>query len=256
MKGVKPLRDILHHRMSDGSLRWCLTLFPTEAYAQDAEMSLTEFEDFVYRACHVDLQDPVAAWKKVQRNQEKMVQFLNGTKKIRIVAKDTDLSFSVQGRTWINCCGTENMPDGEVFTGPVENSAEGTILYSFPACHNGREIENVHLTFKKGKVIQAHASKNEDYLNKMLDLDEGARYLGEFAFATNRGIQRFTRNILFDEKIGGTVHLALGASYPESGGVNKSVLHWDMICDLRKAGKVYVDGKLFLKDGEFTQKFG
>ena len=255
LKGLKPLRDVFHRRMDDGSLRWCLTLFPTEAHAQDADMSLTDFEDFVYTACKVDSADPVAAWRKVQRQQQKMVECLNSARKIRIVAPETDITLSVKGRTWINCCGTENLPDGEVFTGPIEDSANGTILFSFPACHNGREVEGVHLTFKEGKVVQARAKKNQEYLLKMLDIDSGSRFLGEFSFATNRGIQRFTRNILFDEKIGGTVHLALGASYAESGGINKSVLHWDMICDLRKGGRAFVDGKLFLKDGEFTRSF-
>jgi aminopeptidase len=255
MRGLKPVRDILHRRMDDGSLRWCLTLFPTEAYAQDASMSLSEFEDFVFNACKVNNSDPVSAWKKVQRDQKKMVEYLNGARKIRVVAGETDITFSVKERTWINCCGTENMPDGEVFTGPVEDSAEGAILFSFPACHNGREVENVRLTFKKGKAVEARATKNQDYLNKMLDLDGGARFLGEFSFATNRDIQRFTRNILFDEKIGGTVHFALGSSYAESGGKNKSTLHWDMICDLRQGGKAYVDGRLFLKDGRFIPDF-
>ncbi len=255
LKGLKPLRDVFHRRMDDGSLRWCLALFPTEAHAQDAEMSLSDFEDFVYTACKVDVADPVAAWKKVKRQQNKMVEFLTGTRKVRITAPGTDITLSVKDRSWINCCGTENIPDGEVFTGPVEDSANGTIQYSFPACLNGREVEGVCLTFKDGKVVKAHATKNEEYLLKMLDIDKGARFLGEFSFATNRSIQRFTRNILFDEKIGGTVHLALGASYAESGGTNKSVLHWDMICDLRKGGRAYVDGKLFLKDGEFTHSF-
>jgi aminopeptidase len=254
LKAMKPLREILHRRMDDRTLRWCLTLFPTEAYAQDAEMSLTDLEDFAYKACLVDKADPIAAWKRIQRSQDKIATFLNGAKKIRVVAKETDLTLSVAGRTWINCCGTENMPDGEVFTGPVEDSANGTILYSFPACHNGREVENIHLTFKDGKAIKASASKNEDFLIKMLDTDSGSRFLGEFAFATNTGIRQFTKNILFDEKIGGTIHLAVGSSYGESGGLNKSVVHWDMICDLRQGGKVYVDGKLFLKDGEFVKK--
>ncbi len=255
LKGLKPLRDVFHRRMDEGSLRWCLTLFPTEAHAQDADMSLADFENFVYTACKVDVPDPAAAWRKVQRQQQKMVEFLNGTRKIRIIAPGTDITLSVKGRSWINCCGTENLPDGEVFTGPVEDSANGTIQFSFPACLNGREVEGVCLSFKDGKVVEAHARKNEEYLFKMLDIDSGARFLGEFSFATNRGIQRFTRNILFDEKIGGTVHLALGASYAESGGRNKSVLHWDMICDLRQDGRVLVDGKLFFKEGEFTLSF-
>jgi len=253
--GQKPLREIFNRRMNEGSLRWALTLFPTEAYAQDSEMSLSDFQDFVYSACMVDRKDPIAAWKRVRGNQEKMVKFLTGTKKVRIVAEGTDIMFGVRDRTWINCCGTHNMPDGEVFTGPEEESANGKILFSFPACYNGREVEGVQLTFKEGHVVKAQASKNQEFLESMLDLDSGSRYLGEFSFATNRAIQRFTKNILFDEKIGGTVHFALGSSYAESGGTNESVLHWDMICDLREGGKAYVDGKLFLKDGEFVQGF-
>ncbi|MCB9768180.1 MAG: aminopeptidase [Candidatus Omnitrophica bacterium] len=252
LKAMKPVRDIMHRRMDDESIRWCLTLFPTEAYAQDADMSLSDFEDFVYKACKVDQKDPIAAWKKVRREQEKMVNYLTGKKKIRIVGKETDITFEVRDRTWINCCGTENMPDGEVFTGPVEDSANGTILFSFPACYNGREVENVHMTFKEGKVVKATATKNEAFLNELLDMDAGARFLGEFSFATNRGIQQYIKNILFDEKIGGTVHFAVGSSYGESGGKNKSTLHWDMVCDLRQGGKAYVDGKVFLRDGEFV----
>ena len=255
LKAMKPLREIYHRRMNDQSLRWCVTLFPTEAYAQDADMSLSDFEDFVYKACKVDKSDPVAAWKKISRSQKKMAEFLNRAKTVRIVAKDTDISFSVQGRTWINCDGTENMPDGEVFTGPVEDSANGKIRFSFPACYNGREVEDVRLEFKRGKVVKATAAKNEEFLNHLLDMDAGARYLGEFSFATNFAIQRFTKAILFDEKIGGTVHFAVGSSYAESGGKNKSVLHWDMVCDLRQGGKAYVDGKLFLRDGKFLKKF-
>ncbi len=252
MLGLKSVREVLRRRMDTKSLRWNVTLFPTEAHAQDADMSLTEFADFVYAACKVDRPDPVSAWKKVRREQKKIVERLAGKRKIRIVAEETDLTFSVAGRAWVNCCGTANMPDGEVFTGPVEDSAEGTILFSFPACREGREVEGVHLTFRTGRVVAARASKNLDYLNAMLDLDSGSRHLGEFAFATNRDIQRFTKNILFDEKIGGTVHFALGSSYSETGGTNRSVLHWDMIRDLRQGGKVYVDGKLFMKDGDFV----
>ncbi|NUN98137.1 MAG: aminopeptidase [Candidatus Omnitrophica bacterium] len=252
MLGLKPLREVLRRRMDDKTLRWNVTLFPTEAHAQDADMSLSEFENFVYAACKADRPDPVSAWKRIRREQKRIVEFLTGRKKIRIVARETDLTLSVAGRAWVNCCGTANMPDGEVFTGPVEDSAEGTILFSFPACREGREVEGVHLTFQAGKVTAARASKNLEYLNAMLDLDSGSRYLGEFSFATNRDIQRFTKNILFDEKIGGTVHLALGSSYAETGGKNRSVLHWDMICDLRQGGRAYVDGKLFLKDGAFV----
>jgi aminopeptidase len=237
-------------RIGSGSLKWCGTLFPNDSSAQDAEMSLTEYEDFVYRAGKLDQKDPIAEWQKVSRAQVKLVRFLSTLKTVRIVGPDTDLSFKVAGRKWINCDGHENFPDGEVFTGPVENSAEGHIRYSFPAIHGGREVENVRLVFKKGKVVEAKADKGEDYLNVMLDSDAGARYVGELAFGTNYSIKRFTKNTLFDEKIGGTMHIAVGASLPESGGRNKSSLHWDMVCDTRKGFTVYGDGKPIMKDGK------
>jgi aminopeptidase len=237
-------------RIGTGSLKWCGTLFPNNSSAQDAEMSLSEYEDFVYRAGKLDEKDPVAAWQKVSRAQARYVRFLNTLKTIRIVGPDTDLSFNVAGRKWINCDGHENFPDGEIFTGPVENSAEGTIRYTFPAIHGGREVENVRLTFKQGKVVEAKADKGEEYLQAMLDSDAGARYVGELAFGTNYSIKRFTKNTLFDEKIGGTMHIAVGASLPESGGLNKSSLHWDMVCDTRKGFTVYGDGKPIMNDGK------
>jgi len=240
-------------RIGSGSLKWCGTLFPNNSSAQDAEMSLSEYEDFVYRAGKLDQKDPVAEWRKVSRAQARLVRFLNTLKTIRIVGPDTDLSFNVAGRKWINCDGHENFPDGEIFTGPVENSAEGRIRYTFPAVHGGREVENVRLTFKKGKVVEARADKGEQYLNAMLDSDPGARFVGELAFGTNYSIKRFTKNTLFDEKIGGTMHIAVGASLPESGGRNKSALHWDMVCDTRKGFTVYGDGKPIMKDGKHSR---
>ncbi len=246
----KQMFDRYLKRIATGSLKWCGTLFPNNSSAQDAEMSLSEYEDFVYRAGKLNDKDPVAAWQKVSRSQARYVRFLNTLKTVRIVGPDTDLSFNVAGRRWINCDGHENFPDGEIFTGPVENSAEGTIRYSFPAIYGGREVENVRLVFKRGKVVEARADKGEDYLNAMLDLDPGARRVGELAFGTNYSIKRFTKNTLFDEKIGGTMHIAVGASLPESRGRNKSSLHWDMVCDTRKGFTVYGDGKPILKDGK------
>ena len=231
---------------------WVLTLFPTSAYAQDAEMSLREFEDFVFGATFADEDDPVAAWRSLGREQQQLIRKLRGADEIRIVGPETDLTLSVGGRTFVNSDGRQNMPSGEVFTGPIETSATGTILYDFPVCRYGREIENIRLVFNEGRVVEASATKNEAFLLKMLDLDPGARRIGELGIGTNRRIQRFTRNILFDEKIGGTVHLAVGQSYPETGGKNKSSLHWDMIKDLRKGGAIYVDGKPFQKDGAFV----
>jgi aminopeptidase len=232
---------------------WVLTLFPTLAYAQDAEMSLSDFEDFVYAATFADRDDPVRAWRELHRHQQALIRKLKGADEIRILGRETDLTLSVKGRTFINSDGKKNMPSGEVFTGPIETSANGTILYDFPVCHAGREVENVRLVFRDGVVVEASATKNEAFLLKMLDMDAGARKLGELGIGTNMQIQRFTRNILFDEKIGGTIHLAVGQSYPETGGKNKSALHWDMIKDLRQDGALYVNGKPFQKDGKFVR---
>jgi aminopeptidase len=198
------------------------------------------------------LKDPVAAWKKVHNKQKKICKVLDTKKKIRVVAKDTDLTMNVEGRKWINCDGKANMPDGEIFTGPVEDSVEGTVAFSFPGYYSGKEADGIRLTFRKGKVVKASASKNEEFLRTMLDSDEGARRVGEFAIGTNYSVQKFTRNTLFDEKIGGTFHMALGASIPESGGVNQSGVHWDIVNDMRQGGKIYADGKIIYKDGQFT----
>ncbi|HDL77603.1 MAG TPA: aminopeptidase [Lentisphaerae bacterium] len=257
LSSVDPRRQALfartHRRLRDQVLRkpWVLTLYPTEAYAQDAEMSLSEFEDFVYQATFADQERPIAAWKALARRQERMIAALHGARHVRIVADDTDLSMSIAGRRFINSAGTHNMPSGEIFTGPVEDSVEGHILYDFPVCHAGREISGIRLVFRKGRVVEATAEKNQHFLTAMLDSDPGARRVGELGIGTNMRIQRFTRNILFDEKIGGTVHLALGNSYPETGGRNRSAVHWDMIKDLRRGGALYVDGRAIIKDGKF-----
>lgn len=241
-------------RAASGELNWCLTLFPTEAYAQDAEMSLADFADFVFEACHVhdDSVDPVAYWREMSAEQDRIIGLLDGKREVRMTGPDTDLTLSVEGRVWINADGTRNFPDGEIFTAPVEDSVEGTVRFSFPAIYQGREVEDIRLWFEGGKVVKATAGKNQELLEQMLDSDEGARRLGEFAIGTNFGITRFTRNILFDEKIGGTVHMAVGAGYPETGSQNQSAVHWDMICDLRESGELTVDGQVFLKDGQFT----
>ena len=246
----RPIFDRFLERAAKKELQWTTTLYPTQAFAQDAEMSLREFEDFVYGACLVHEPDPIKAWKKISKEQQRVTNWLKKARQIHVIGPDTDLKLEVAGRKWINCDGHENFPDGEIFTGPIEDSVNGHIRYSFPACVYGREVEDVRLWFKDGKVVKATAAKNEEFLLKMLESDKGARYVGEFSFGTNYGIQRFTRNTLFDEKIGGTIHLAIGAGYPESGSKNKSAIHWDMVCDLRKGGEVRVDGTLFLKDGK------
>jgi len=238
-------------RSAAKSLRWSIAMFPTNAYAQDAEMSLSDFEAFVYRACFLDDEDPVARWQDLSQKQERLVKWLAGKHTIHLHGRDTDLTFSIDGRIFINDDGHYNFPGGEFFTGPVEDSANGYIRYSFPASFGGRSVEDVRLRFENGVVVEASAAQGQDYLDKMLAMDEGACRLGEFAFGNNRNVDRCTKNILFDEKMGGTVHLALGASIPETRGVNQSALHWDMVCDLRSGSEVHVDGQLFCKDGEF-----
>ncbi|MBX3064346.1 MAG: aminopeptidase [Anaerolineae bacterium] len=237
-------------RMQSKELRWTGTLFPVNANAQDAGMSLTDYENFVYGAGLLDHDDPIASWKKVQVDQQKIVDFLDQKKEIHIVAPDTDITYRTDGRTWVNCCGHENFPDGEVFTGPVENSVNGTVRFSYPAVYNNNEVVDVRLTFQDGKVVEASAAKGQDFLLAMLDMDAGSRTLGEAAFGMNYGVKEFTNNTLFDEKIGGTMHMALGQSLPDTGGVNQSGLHWDMVCDLRE-GKVYADGDLVYEGGKF-----
>lgn len=239
-------------RAASGALRWSLTLYPTEAYAQDAEMSLAEYEAFVYGAGLLDEPDPIAAWKKQGAEQQRLIDWLAGKDEVHIVGPDTDLTLSIKDRTFINADGTRNFPDGEIFTGPVENSINGHIHFSYPANLGGREVEDIRLTFANGVVTQATAARGQDYLEKMLDTDAGARRVGEFAFGTNYGIQRFTKNILFDEKIGGTIHMALGRAYPETGGKNESAIHTDIVCELRNGGEITVDGQTFAKDGKFV----
>lgn len=237
-------------RIASGKERWCGTMFPTQAHAQDAGMSLSDYENFVFGAGLLNADDPVAEWKKVHATQQRVADFLDQHDHIHIVAPGTDISYRVGGRKWINCAGTENFPDGEVFSGPIEHSVNGTVHFSYPAIYDGNEVEDVRLTFRDGKVVESSASKGLDFLNAMLDTDAGARFLGEVAFGLNYKIKQFSKDTLFDEKIGGTMHMALGASLPESGGVNESGLHWDMVCDLRE-GKVFADGQLCYEAGKF-----
>jgi len=242
-------------RSASGDLRWVGTIFPTNAYAQDAEMSLSGYEDFVYGACMPDLDDPLGHWQRFSAWQQKIVDWFKGKERVRVIGPETDLRLSIAGRTFINSDGKHNMPSGEVFTGPVEDSVEGHVHFSYPAIHQGREVAGVRLWFENGKVVKATAKKNEDFMLQTLDTDAGSRYVGEFAIGTNKGITRFTRQILFDEKIGGSFHMAVGAGYPETGSKNESAIHWDMICDLRDGGEIWVDDKLLYKDGEFVVEF-
>jgi aminopeptidase len=247
----RPLANRRWERIALGELAWCGTLFPTQAHAQDAEMSLEDYEAFVFGACHVDEDDPAAHWRLVAASLAARAAELEAVHELRILGPDTDLRVGVAGRKWLAADGRYNMPDGEVFTSPTETETEGEIRYSFPAIYHGREVEDVRLRFAEGKVVAAEAARGQAYLESLLDMDDGARVLGELAFGLNYEIDRFTRNILLDEKIGGTMHLALGSAFPQAGGSNSSGLHWDMICDLRDEGEVYADGELVWKAGRF-----
>ncbi len=253
-----PLMDLFMKRASlpaddPDRLRWTGTVVPNHASAQDAQMSLADYADFVYHAGKLDEPDPVAAWQALGESQRRLADRLEQAKEMHIETPEgTDIRFGIEGRQWINCDGKENFPDGEVFTGPIEDATEGCVHYTFPAVYGGREVAGIRLQFKQGRVVEASASGNEEFLLQMLDQDEGGRCLGELALGTNYSITEYTRNTLFDEKIGGTFHAALGAAYPESGGKNKSGLHWDMVGDLRPGGIVRIDGEVLTKNGRFV----
>jgi aminopeptidase len=247
----REIMEIYMDRSAKGDLRWCGLPYPTQALAQEGSMSLSEYEKFVYSACLVDRKDPIAEWKKVSKSQEKIAKYLDKVSRLEFCGEDTELKMSVKGRKWINCDGKFNMPDGEVFTGPVEDSVDGEIRFTFPGIVHGKEIEDIKLTFKRGKVVKASAAKGNEFLQHMLNIDEGSRRLGEVAIGTNYGITKFTKNILFDEKLGGTIHMAIGAAYPECNAKNKSAIHWDMIKDMKKGGEIYGDGILIYKNGKW-----
>jgi aminopeptidase len=250
-RATEGLRNRYLERAAAGELRWVLTQFPSDAAAQDAAMSLAQYEDFVYGAGFLDDPDPPARWREFGERIDKVGDFLSEKRELRIVAEGTDLKLEVGGRTWIRAKGEENFPDGEVFTAPLETGVDGTIRFTYPAVFRGRQVDDVRLRFEGGEVVEATAARAQDFLEEMISVDEGARRVGELAFGLNDAIQLFTRNILFDEKIGGTLHLALGSAYEECGGRNRSALHWDMICDLRSGSEVYADGELVYRDGRF-----
>jgi len=247
----RALGQAMVERAASGDLRWSLTMFPTDAYAQDADMATREFAAMLTRMCFLDKADPVAEWKRLHDRQQQLIDWLTPRREIHITGPDTDLRMAIEGRTWNNSDGKRNFPSGEIFTGPVEDSVEGHVRFTFPVVTGGREVSDVRIRFAGGKVVEASAGKNEDVLIAALDTDEGARYLGEIAFGTNFGLDRFTKKILLDEKIGGTVHMALGNGYPDTGSRNKSAIHWDLICDIRQGGRVTVDDEDFLVDGRY-----
>ncbi len=245
------LMERMMARSAAGELRWALCQYPTSGYAAEAEMSLASYEDFLYAACLCNHEDPVSAWSAQAAEVNRLADWIQGHEEVHIQGPGTDLRLSIAGRRFIAADGKRNMPDGEFFTGPVEDSAQGTIRFHLPTTYGGREVAGVTLRFEEGVVVDASAERGEELLHQMLDSDPGARRLGELGIGTNFAIARGTRSILFDEKIGGTVHLALGRSYPETGGVNESSLHWDMICDLRQGGTLTVDGEVLQRDGAF-----
>ena len=244
------ITEIFMQRQSTGELRWTVSIYPTYALAQEAGMGPVEYEEFTYKACMVEEDDPVSEWKKQAERQEAVVKLLSKIDELRVIVGETDLTIKVGGRTWINDDGKHNMPGGEVFSAPVEDGVEGAVRFDYPAVWRGIEVEGAKFKFKRGEVVEAYAEKGEDKLREILKTDEGAKRLGEVAFGLNYNITRATKQILFDEKIGGTMHLALGAAYPETGGKNKSAIHWDFVLDLKR-GKVYGDGDLIYENGRF-----
>jgi aminopeptidase len=263
LSGVPPERQALRQsvtgdlmqramkRSAAGDFRWVYTLFPTSAYASEAEMSLADYEDFYYSACLADDPDPLTAWKKASEECNRLAAWIEGHEEVRITAPGTDIKLGIAGRKFIPCDGDHNMPDGEFFTGPVEDATEGEVSFHLPAVIGGREVSGVRLKFEAGRVVDASAERGEEFLISQLDTDEGARTLGELGIGTNYGIDRGTREVLLDEKIGGTIHMAIGQAYPESGGTNESAVHTDLVCDLRLGGKLEVDGVVMQEDGRF-----
>jgi aminopeptidase len=237
-------------RAAEGTLNWNLCVFPTDAAAQECGMSKNEYEQFVYAACFLNEDDPIAKWKELDKEQQRIVSYLAGKDHIRYVGRDIDISFSTKGRKWISEAGKRNMPCGEVFTAPVEDSVNGKVRFSYPGIYFGQEIEDITLEVKDGQVIKWDAKKGKSLLDKILEIP-GANRFGEVAIGTNTGIKKFTKNMLFDEKLAGTIHMALGASIPEAGGKNESAIHWDMLADMNEGGQIYADGELVYENGKF-----
>jgi len=250
-KATHPILAKRLERSANGDMRWVIADYPTNALAQEANMSLEEYSEFLINSCYLDLENPTQKWIEIDNEQKRIAAILNKTSKIRIVGDKTDITFSTAGRTWVPCSGNMNFPDGEIFTSPVENSANGTVYFDFPQNYHGSTAKEVYLTLKDGKVVEAKAEIGNEFLQSMLNMDSGSRYVGEVAIGTNERVQSVTGNILFDEKIGGSIHIAIGASYPEAGGKNQSGLHWDMIKNMKQDGKIYVDDKLIYENGKF-----
>lgn len=256
-KANQPILSKVLTRSAADELDWIVTLCPTAAGAQEGNMGTHEYADFVFGAGYLDEEDPVAHLRKIEEQQQKMIEYVQGRKELHFkTPHGTDLRVNIEGMKWKNSCGKRNYPDGEIFTGPNLNAADGgvngVVKYTFPAIWQNTVVEEIELTFEKGVVVDAKAKRNEVFLKAMIGQDPGASRLGEIAIGTNYKIKDFTQNILFDEKIGGTFHAALGMGYPETGNKNESALHWDMICDLREGGTISADGEVISKDGKFV----
>lgn len=249
-EALAPLNKNYFERTADRRLRRNLCQWPTDAAAQEAGMSLSEYEAFVFGACKLFADDPQAAWLNVRASQQRIVDHLNRSSNIRYITEGTDLSFNTSGRIWMNSDGQTNMPSGEVYTSPVEESVQGTVHFSYPCIYQGNEVEGVTLWVKDGFIEKWSASRGQEFLDYIFTLP-GTRRFGEAAIGTNYDIQRMTKNILFDEKIGGTIHLAIGQSYLQTGGKNESPVHWDMITDMTKGGEIWADGEMIYRDGKF-----
>lgn len=246
------INKIYFERTADRRLRRNLCQYPTQAAAQEAGMSLSEYERFVFGACRLYEDDPAAAWRQVRADQQRIVDRLSQATRIRYrnAQHGTDIAFSTLGRTWINSDGKTNMPSGEVYTSPVEDSVEGVVHFTYPCIWQGQEVEGVTLHVRQGYVERWEAIKGKEVLDQVFELP-GTRRFGEAAIGTNYHIQQITKNILFDEKIGGAIHLAIGQSYLQAGGKNESPVHWDMITDMRNGGEIFADDQLVYLDGHF-----
>lgn len=247
----KNVKNTFLKRSAKEELDWVLCEFPTTSSAQESKMSLNEYQEFIFSACFLYENDPVKEWEELKNKQEKIIKLLNNKCIIKLKGKDVDLTYSVKGRIWINSCGQKNMPSGEIYTSPLENSVNGIIRFSYPGIFMGQEIEDISLEVKNGEVIAWNAKLGKNLLDKFFEIP-GTKHFGEAAIGTNYKITKFTKNILFDEKIGGTIHMALGASYPETGGKNECAVHWDLIADMKNESEIYADSELIYKNGKFV----
>ena len=242
---------IFNEREAKGEVNWVVIPYPCQSFAQEANMDLHSYLNFVEKALFLDRENSIEEWKKIRKRQEEIVEYLNNVKNVQVLGEETDLTLSVEGRIWDNCSGQKNLPDGEVFTGPVEDSVNGHIKFTYPGIYQGREVENIYLEFKDGKVIRGTAAKGQELLQEILKI-RNANQLGEFAIGTNFGITQFTKNMLFDEKIGGTIHCALGLGFPKTGSKNFSAIHWDILKDMKLPGSIILaDDKVIYEESKW-----